>query len=588
MSGEVRRQKKDEIWKRAQGDHRIFSIRFKLLLSFGVVLFLLLVVGAKAVTGIDVIGTGAGKIQNEKMPAVIMLAKTGSLAAQIEGDITSFVMEIDPSAKDNKEIQLKDRMAEMNKQIRQTAEILSDPHEKELLNQFSEKWDGYLKHLPELSEISRTNDISAENKLLTNLRPDLIMAQGIIDNLIQIQQENTSREGQQTVKQIAATKTLILTLSIAALAIGLFVAFLISGLIARPVKMLAEQVRSIASGDMTVSVLQVRTRDEIGTLVRDFNRMTDNLKTMIGQLLQSSTQVSDTSVELRKSAGQTGEAAKQIAVAIQEVASGSERQSEITSDANMSALEIRRGMDHIAQSVDSVVKNSADASTKAEEGNRILQATAVQMQTINEKASETEEAVHILSGKAKEIHAMLELVTNVSKSINILGLNAGIEATRAGMQGKGFIVIAEEIRKLADQTAKAVHEIKNLVEDIDLYNAKAVNAIEESVGAVKDGLEKVQSASEAFDGISRSIADMSGRTEEVSAVVQQVNAGSHMLASSMTQIMEFSRETAASSEEVTASVQEQTVWMTEVSSAAGKLSDMASALRDSIRKFKLE
>ncbi len=229
--------------------------------------------------------------------------------------------------------------------------------------------------------------------------------------------------------------------------ISLFVRFLIIN----PLNRVEEAIKQASEGDLTVSV-QSRSQDEIGRLSQSFDRMVINLSDLIDKSNTTVIKVSDYSKQLNSIAEENTRAIDDINLSIQEVASGSEGQARSSADLVISAKEISEGMEQSAAAIQSVVKISTSANEKAKQGNEAAARTIRQMQEIRDSVGETSELLRALDSKSDQIGEIVKMITTIADQTNLLALNATIEAARAGEHGKGFAVVADEVRKLAEQS----------------------------------------------------------------------------------------------------------------------------------------
>ena len=381
-------------------------------------------------------------------------------------------------------------------------------------------------------------------------------------------------------------KTIIIVLSISVL-IGAVIIYLFSKHISDPLLKVSHQINEIANGNLAVDDTNITQKDEIGELSANVNRMTSELKDMIGKVSDTAEQVAASSEQLTASAEETSKATEQITESIQSVASGAEEQVNSATKAEMSASDISKGMERITDRMESVTNASTVTKEKSESGQNTIQQTIDQMTFINDKTDIIAQVVNQLGNKSTEIGNIVSLITNVAEQTNLLALNAAIEAARAGEHGKGFAVVADEVRKLAEQSSQSAHQINQLIQDIQIDIKRSVTSMDEGKSAVQDGITFVNQAGNEFEEISRSINEVTSQIEEVSTAVEQITAGTHSMVSAIKDSSKIAEDSAASSQNVAASAQEQNASMEEITAAATTLSNMAEELQESVKKFKL-
>ncbi|MBY6037837.1 HAMP domain-containing protein [Fictibacillus nanhaiensis] len=384
-------------------------------------------------------------------------------------------------------------------------------------------------------------------------------------------------------KVISIVTILGIIIVLASVAIG----FAISRMISRPVVQMAEMLNDIADGDLTMDPIKVKNKDEIGMLADGINHMGMNLATLIRQVRATSEQVAASSEELTASAEQTSLATEQIATTIQEVAGGSQEQVRTVEDIVEAMNQLSAGIQQIAVSMQNMSESSSRSLHVAEGGNETIQKTIGQMDAIHTSITNTSQVVKNLGNQSQEITNIVDVITDISGQTNLLALNAAIEAARAGEQGRGFAVVADEVRKLAVQSSASAQQIGQLISSIQELTEKAVEAMELGTEEVTGGRELVYRSGEAFKSLYESVAEVSSQVEDVSAATQQMSASTEQVVGSIDVISSMAETAASSTQEVSASAEEQLASMEEISSSSNALSQLAEEMNEAINKFKV-
>lgn len=347
-----------------------------------------------------------------------------------------------------------------------------------------------------------------------------------------------------------------------------------------------EVMDAAGNGDFTKGI-KVDSEDEIGNLIKSFENMKNNLKKLIDDVVQTSNELASSSEVLSINSDQTSKATEQICEAIQEVALASDKQIESAESATEIVVGISSGMVQITTNIQNVTDASLETTNAAIRGNDVVSRAVEQMNIINTKTEESSQVVNTLSLKSNEINKILGLITEVADQTNLLALNAAIEAARAGEQGKGFAVVADEVRKLAEQSGKSAQQISQLIIEIQNESKRAVTAMSDSSGAVKEGITIINDAGNAFQKITSSIDGVSSQMQEVAAGIQQVTAGVDEMVSITNKVKEITETSGQFMQNVAASTEEQNASMQEVAASAEKLSSFADELRNSVKVFKV-
>lgn len=377
-----------------------------------------------------------------------------------------------------------------------------------------------------------------------------------------------------------------ITLTIS-LVLGAVICYFFAANIANPITAMASMATKVAQGDLTGESIAVKRSDEIGVLAQNFNHMVDNIKGLLSQVSMASSQVAASSEQLSANASHTSMAAEQVADAMQQMASGATKQVTRLEETNQITSEISKGIDQIAVNIQTVAEASVDASEKANTGTVVVENAIQQMNMIHHKVQAAASVVNQLGDKSNEIGQIVSLITQIAGQTNLLALNAAIEAARAGEQGRGFAVVADEVRKLAEQSSIAANKISALITEIQTDTLRAVDVMDEGTAAVTNGISMVNLSGDSFKEILQAIDEVSGQAQDVSAIVQQVNAGTQEMVTGMDQATEISEKHSRETQSIVRIVSDQVASMEEVTSSSEMLAKMAEELQEIVLKFKL-
>lgn len=378
----------------------------------------------------------------------------------------------------------------------------------------------------------------------------------------------------------------LLAVSFIGLALLILIIHLFSKSLAKQVDKANQLSISLAQGDFTAS-MEIQTADEIGRMGERFNAMTATLRETLERVSYSSQQVAATSEQLMASAEQTSHATEQIAQSVQEIAHGTEQQVDATNRGNHVVTQIAKLISQMEKGIEIVSASTSEANKQAAEGNQMAISAVEQMTAIHSQMEQTSAMVNTLGHRSQEIGEMISLITTIAAQTNLLALNAAIEAARAGEQGRGFAVVADEVRKLAEQSSTAAEKVSRIVSDIQRDTETAIAGMQHSSSILDQGMSFVQSTRSAFHQITSSTKQLFARTDGLGTEMKQISEQMETIIAAIDHISAISERSAANSQNVAAAAEEQNASMQEISAAATMLATMAEEMNNAVRVFKL-
>lgn len=464
----------------------------------------------------------------------------------------------------------------------------NDPKASELLKELVQLENDYQQLASQLIELKRGNQVEEYTNLVAT------QGREITNKFDQKAQEYNDYEGtilsqvsSDTSSKVEVIKNFVLILGIISIIIGVLIAFYMGRIISKPVVEIAGVARKIADGDLTIDEINVKNKDEIGELANSFNQMAGNLRSILKQVGSASEQVAASSEELTASSEQTTKATEQVAFTMQQVATGVEKQVQSVEETSQTINEMTMGVQEIAKKSQLVSNSAIQATDNASDGGQVIKNAVHKMSSIHQSVKGLGTVVQELGEHSKEIGNIISVISGIADQTNLLALNAAIEAARAGEHGKGFAVVADEVRKLAEQSAQSAQQISQLISAIQEETNKAVLSMDITTKEVEEGIGVINTAGNSFKHIHGSIGGVTEQIQEITSAVQQIAAGSEQMAHAMSSIEEIAVSSASGTQEVAAASEEQLASMEEIASSANSLSNMAEELQALISKFKV-
>lgn len=363
--------------------------------------------------------------------------------------------------------------------------------------------------------------------------------------------------------------------------------FFFAKTLARPLQMLSAMTENISRGDLTVPAVTLHSKDELGRLAADFNTMTVNTKNVVKQVMQSAEQVAAASEELTASTEQSAAAATHVAAAIGEVTVNTETQLKDLRDTTLVVAKLSGQIQQIAGGASTATHLARETSCKIVTGKEAVEQTISQMNKIDQATNSVQQAIERLAASSSQINEIVNVIASIAGQTNLLALNAAIEAARAGEQGRGFAVVADEVRKLAEQTQEAAKQITGLIGENQANITNAVSLMNAEAGDVRQGITLVYHAGDSFAEISQLVGKVSDQIQSISAAIGDMAAGSTQIVDKVRGVEQAGNQVNQLIQGVSADTQSQSATMQEISVASYTLALLAEELQKAVHVFKL-
>jgi methyl-accepting chemotaxis protein len=370
------------------------------------------------------------------------------------------------------------------------------------------------------------------------------------------------------------------------LAITIIIGVILSKNMVKPLLILKEAAKQLAQGNLAYD-FDSNTGGEIGELSQSFIDMRESLKNLVEKISVAADNVATSSEEVLGSSKQAKIVSSQIAEATSQLALGSDEQAKSVERTLGSINRIVEAIEEISTNSN----NSLDSSVKAEElvktGAGIVKAQDIKMEESNNAVAQVSKVIFTLNDKTVQIGQIIEVIESIAEQTNLLALNAAIEAARAGEQGKGFAVVADEVRKLAEESQASIEKIQTIIQDIKITTSTAVDSAKNATETISEQNEAVKNTSRVFNEILDNVHIIARKIEEISISTDGVKGAGENIQEDMERILAVSEETSASTEEVTASTEEQSMYSENILNEIEKLNVMADELKTYLKKFRV-
>ena len=365
------------------------------------------------------------------------------------------------------------------------------------------------------------------------------------------------------------------------------ISWLVIGRVVKQLNGLVGHMGEMSQGNLRLEPLPVTSSDEIGLMSEEFNAMLKNLRGLITQMANSAEQVAASSEELTASSQQAAEAATHVAQTVVEVAGGMDKQLSSVDSAKQNIDAAFIDINTMTEKAAVVTENTEQMAGAADHGAELMNNAMEKMNGIEQSVANSAQVVKKLGENSKQIGQIVESISAIADQTNLLALNAAIEAARAGEAGRGFSVVAEEVRKLAEQSQLSAEEIKERIAVIQGDTADAVVAMEAGTNEVALGTQAIREVGEQFQDITARVVSIKSEMVEINDEVQKVSKGMQGIVTAMDTIDEVSRSTSEETQTISAAAEEQSASSEEIASASHSLADLATELQSATGQFKV-
>jgi methyl-accepting chemotaxis protein len=514
-------------------------IKTRLMAGFGVMMLLTLVIAGVGILRITNVGSHVKDIVNDKWPKtewsneivdninVVARALRNGILLHDKGKIQEEMGRIAEAGK-----VIDDRIDKLQKGIH-------TDKGKELLQRLVESRKEYVEaREPVIKAIRDGRQAEAATILLNSVRPKQSVYFDATKKIVEYQGTLVEETGKETESGVKQVTIMLMVMTIAAILFGVGVGFWTIQSITKPLNEVVTIAGKVAEGDLTVSP-ETDSTNEIGQLSTAMKNMVEKLKSIVGDLKASSDSMASASHELSASSEQMSRGVEEQAGRASQIATASNEMSQTIVD--------------IARNSSSIAASSAETVKTADEGESIVKKSVEEVKAIADTVRESAKLMESLGERSKQIGDIVNVIKDIADQTNLLALNAAIEAARAGEQGRGFAVVADEVRKLAERTAKATAEIGGMIGGIQEEMSRAVVSMEEGTKRVEVGVDFSNQAGDALNRIVGSITNLQSMVQQIATATEEMSTASEQITSDIDTIANVSKETSVSSNQVSQS-----------------------------------
>jgi methyl-accepting chemotaxis protein len=439
-----------------------------------------------------------------------------------------------------------------------------EPKEKELIAQFQQGYDAYMVQGDKLAQMAKGSAGNAQgraetlNHAVSSVAPLFTKPADAISELVKINVDEAAETYQKDLATYHSSLMFMIGLTVCAALFMTVIGILIATSISRPLKKVFDTLAEVAAGDLTARS-GITTRDEMGMLAGEVNEMATGLMEIMNRVSRNSIEVASAANELNNTAEQIATGAEEVAAQTGTVATASEEMAATSSE--------------IAQNCHMAAEGGKIATDRAQAGVAVVEQTVLVMDRIASQVKSSAATVAGLGERSDQIGEIIGTIEDIADQTNLLALNAAIEAARAGEQGRGFAVVADEVRALAERTTRATREIGEMIKSIQSETKGAVAAMEEGVKQVEHGTAEAAKSGESLQDILREINEVTMQVNQIATAAEEQTATTGEITNNIMQITDVVQETSRGAH-VSAT-------------AASNLAHLAEDLQGLVRQFRL-
>ena len=552
------------------------------LLSISFFVFLV-ILGVTSVAQISRVNVGIKLLSESKLTPIVELETIKSNIEYIRTRSNGLMDATDGNTRKTVKDDLNTRIASVNKALEK---YKSDSDYKAIFdnyNKFISDEEAFVKVAESSSKIQGPPPAEVTN--LDKAKTDI---EASFDEIINKHVTSANSIYEQSKKIYSNTLITIILLALISLIITAVLSIIIIRETVSPVKKVTEKLKEISNngGDLTQRI-GYESKDEIGELSSSFDLFIGKLHSIIKEIYSATNTISVSSEELTMATKTTVQSLETISGTVEEIASSTSDGASVAEETSAHLAEVAKFTEATALATKKTTVNSKKAKEAAEDGSIKISEIVSSIIDIADSSKQVSLIINELDLSSKKIGDIIQIITGISAQTNLLALNAAIEAARAGEAGRGFTVVADEIRKLADESNSAAEQISELIKENQLKSASAVNSVNQVEGKVSLGVNKASEVGQIIQNIIENIKYIVSEIEEIDKSTDTQVQGTEEMESTINTIAVNSGEIAAGTENISSSIEEQLGIMNEVEKTTESLSDMAKNLRGLVSGFKI-
>lgn len=556
------------------------SIRAKILGGFAVTIVLMLMLSFYTINSINKTNTSIRGILEKELDLLIVDEKLSTNMNRRTSLIRGYMLYEDDTYRETFNDELDETIALENQALELSASV-------EVKDLMAKKFEWGTLTDEALAAYDEGDNEKAYEIMIEQAQPiekELITG---FSTLAKEREQIINEIGQKVIENGEQVSTISVVIMVLVSLLSILVAYLTSNNITKPLNVVMKRLQSISEGDLSLEPLEITEKDETGKLSVSMNKMQKTVKSVMKGISHASEELSSHSEELTQSASEVKSGSEQVAITMQELATGSETQATTASNLAVVMENFTKKVQNTNKNGEKIKNSSLGVLSMTNEGKQYMEDTSQQMAKIDGIVQDAVKKMAILDNQTQEINHLVVIIQKIADQTNLLALNAAIEAARAGEHGRGFAVVADEVRKLAEQVAVSIADITGFVEKIQVESNRVSDSLQSGYAEVEEGTSQIAKTGQTFNQINTSVTTMVEDIKGISDNLESIKVNSEIMNGSIEEIASVSEESAAGVEQTSAASQQITSSMEEVAGSSEQLSNLAENLADMVGRFKL-